>query len=140
MKKNQFLLLFILLAHSIISLASDQPATQNEKVVLHLNDGYKLSVLENSVKYIRNEMGKHVDIKVIINGNAVTRLLRSNENSTQIIQSVLKENVDIGLCHNALNNNDVKPEMLIEGLKVLQIDGNVTVIRYQEQGYLYIKL
>ena len=138
--KHQFLLLFLLLLHSLISFASDQPATQHEKVVLHLNDGYKLSVLENSVKYIRNDMGKHVDIKVVINGNAVTRLLRTNENSTQIVETVLKDNVDIELCHNALNNNNVKPEMLIEGLKVLQTDGNVTVIRYQQQGYLYIKL
>ena len=105
-----------------------------------MNDGFKLGHMEKSVKNIRKEMGNDVEIQVVINGNAVTRLLRSNKSSTRIVQEVLKLNAPIGLCHNAVNNNQVKKEMLIEGLEVLKTDGNVAVLNYQKQGYYYIKL
>jgi len=57
-----------------------------------------------------------------------------------VVQSVLKKNVPIGLCHNALNNNRVDQSLLIEGLNVLETDGNVTILNYQRQGYIYIKM
>lgn len=115
-------------------------AEQQTKVVLHINDGFKLGHLQKSVNNIREELGKDVDIKVVINGKAVTRMLRSNIESVKIVQSVLGQNVPIGLCHNAVQNNKVDKSVLIEGLDVLEFDGNVTIIRYQQQGYLYIKL
>ena len=113
---------------------------ENLSVVLHINDGFKLGHLGKSVKNIRTELGADVNINVVVNGKAVMRLLKSNVESSKIIKSIIKQNVPIGLCHNAINNNNVKPEMLIEGLEVLPTDGNVTVIKYQQQGYIYIKL
>ncbi len=110
------------------------------RVVLHINDGFKLGHLRNSVKNIKNELGRDADIKVVVNGKAVKRLLRSNIESTKIIQSILEKKVPVGICHNALANNKIKKEMLIDGVEVLPTDGNVTVIKYQQQGYIYVKL
>ncbi len=134
-----------LLIHAFIIslLLAMQPAYskgEDVKVVLHLNDGFKLGHLRNSVGNIKTELGEGADIRVVVNGKAVKRLLRSNTESAKIVESVLSQNVPIGLCHNAVNNNKVKPEMLIEGLQILPTDGNVTVIKYQQQGYIYIKL
>lgn len=117
-----------------------QAANAPLKVVLHINDEYKIAHLGNSVTNIRKELGEDVDIKVVVNGKAVTRLLKSNKMSAEIIQSVLKQNVSIGLCHNAVASNKVDKNLLIEGMDVLETDGNVTVINYQRNGYIYIKM
>ncbi len=131
--------LFPLLLLSLLfntAVASDADV----RIVLHVNDGFKLGHLRNSVSNIRRELGQEVDIKVVVNGKAVTRMLRSNKESTKIINSVLEQNVEVGLCHNAVNNNEIDRALLISGLEVLETDGNVTLIKYMQQGYLYIKL
>ncbi len=130
------LLLLVLFMFSVSANADSEPL----KIVLHANDGFKLAHLENSVKNIRTELGKDVDIRIVINGKAVTRLLKSNVESKKIIDSILEEKVPIGLCHNAVSNNRVDKSMLIDGLEVLKTDGNVTVIKYIQQGYIYIKM
>lgn len=129
-------LLLILLLPFTVVLADKTPI----KVVLHVNDSFKIGHLKNSVNNIRKEMGADTTIKVVVNGKAVTRFLRSNVESTKVVQSILKQDVPIGLCHNAVSNNRVKKNMLIEGLEVLESDGNVTIIGYQRDGYIYIKL
>lgn len=126
----------LLLFNALSLQASIEPL----KIVLHINDAHKIGHLGNSVKNIRKELGDDVFIKVVINGKAVTRLLKSNETSAKIIQSVLKQNVPVGLCHNAVTNNRVDKRLLIEGMDILETDGNVTVINYQQQGYIYIKM
>lgn len=128
-------LAFVLLLMSSVAMAAD--AT---KIVLHINDGFKFGHLENSVKNIREELGKDIVLKVVVNGKAVTRLLKNNKESRKVVESVLSHNVDIGLCHNAVSNNRVNKDMLIDGLEILPTDGNVTVIKYQQQGYIYLKL
>ena len=115
-------------------------AAEVTKIVLHVNDGFKLGHLEKSVNNLFKEMGPEIDVKVVVNGKAVTRMLKGNVESEKIVKSVLNYQVPIGLCHNAVNNNHVKEEMLIDGLKVLENDGNVTILQYQKQGYYYIKL
>lgn len=132
---RMFLLLILLSPFSVV-VADTTPI----KIVLHVNDSFKIGHLRNSVDNIRKEMGANVIIKVVVNGKAVTRFLKSNVESTKVVQSILKQNVSIGLCHNAVSNNRVKKSMLIEGLEVLENDGNVTMIGYQRDGYLYIKL
>ena len=127
--------IFILFNASLL-----QATVEPLKVVLHINDAHKIGHLGNSVKNIRKELGDNVVIKVVINGKAVTRLLKSNKVNAKVIQSVLKQNVPIGLCHNAVANNRVEKRFLIEGMDVLETDGNVTVINYQQQGYIYIKM
>lgn len=131
------LIIFISLLFNVLLL---QAANSPLKVVLHINDEYKISYLSNSVTNIRKDLGDDVDIKVVINGKAVTRLLKSNKVSSEIMQEVLKQNVSIELCHNAIANNRVDTSLLIEGLDILETDGNVTVINYQRQGYIYIKM
>lgn len=131
------IVLFLVLLFNISLLQAESDVL---KVVLHVNDAHKLGHLGNSVKNIRKELGDDVLIKVVVNGKAVTRLLKSNKVYAEIIQSVLKQNVPIGLCHNALTNNRVDKNLLIEGLNVLETDGNIAVINYQKQGYIYIKM
>ena len=130
-------LIFLVVLSLVVSMS--YAASEPLKVVLHVNDGYKLSDMANSVKNIRKEMAGVV-IEVVVNGKAVTRLLKSNKENTKIIQSVLKQNVSVSLCHNAVINHRIDRSLLIEGLNVLETDGNVAVLNYQSQGYVYIKM
>jgi uncharacterized protein len=131
------LLVFVVLLLAVPMLHA---ASESLKVVLHINDGHKFGHLANSVKNIRKELGDDVVIEVVVSGKAVTRLLKSNKANIEIMQSVLKQNVPVGLCHNAIRNNRVDKSLLIEGLDVLETDGNVAILNYQRQGYIYIKM
>jgi len=136
MKMYRVVLVLALLLNAAFVQAAGEPL----KVILHINDGYKITHLANSVQNIRKELGKDVDIKVVVNGKAVTQLLKSNTENAKIVQSILKQNVPIVLCHSAVLNNRVDKNLLIEGLVVLKTDGNVAVLNYQRQGYIYIKM
>lgn len=134
-----------MLKHMIVILAlffqvSTVFANPHPKVILHTNDTFKLGHLKNSVNNIRREMGNGVEIKVVINGKAVQSMLKNNESSTELVNDILQQNVKIGLCHNALTNNQVTKDMLIKGLDVLPQDGNVAIIDLQKKGYFYIKI
>jgi len=136
MKSNRLFVFIVLLFSASMLHAASEPV----KVVLHVNDGHKIGHLGKSVQNIRKELGEDVRIKVVVNGKAVTRLLKTNTKNVEVIQSVLKQKVPIGLCHNAVNNNRVNKNLLIEGLDILNTDGNVTVLNFQRQGYIYIKM
>ena len=125
---------------SFLMSSSFANADEHTKVLFHFNDAFKLKHLEKSVNNIRNEMGKDVEITVVVNGKAVQVMLKNNRGSSEILSSILQKNVKVGLCHNAINSNRVSKDMLIEGLNVLPQDGNVTIINLQKKGYLYIKI
>ncbi len=132
---KKLLLIGCLLLHSALIYAEEQT-----KVVLHLNDMFKLTHLQNSVKNIRKELGSKAKIRVVINGKAVQLMLKNDLRSTKIVNDILAHHADIGLCHNAIRKNHVNKKMLIKGLKILPKDGNVTIINLQKAGYLYIKI
>jgi len=136
MKTYRGYLFLVLFLNAAFLQAADEPL----KVILHINDGYKMVHLGASVQNIRKELGKDVDIKVVVNGKAVTRLLKSNTENAEIVSSILNQNVPIELCHSAVLNNRVDKNLLIKGLVVLETDGNVAVLNYQVQGYIYIKM
>ena len=132
----KYILFILLLVFQTQAMSTEEQA----KIVLHINDTFKLIHLEASVKNIRKELGEDVDIKVIVNGKAVQLMLKNNKASTKIIHNILQHHVDIGLCHNAVRNNRVDIKMLIKGLRVLPKDGNVTLFNLQKAGYIYIKM
>lgn len=129
------LLIFFILFQSPLLFAGEQT-----KIVLHMNDNYKLGHLLNSVENIRDELGNETEIKVVINGKAVQAMLKNNKISTDIVTSILQKNVDIGLCHNAVRSSHVDKSMLIDGLDILPQDGNVTIFKLKQKGYAYIKM
>lgn len=129
------LLIFFVLFQSPFLFAGEQT-----KIVLHMNDTYKLDHLRDSVENIRSELGNEVKLRVVINGKAVQSMLKNDKISAAIVNDILQKNVNIGLCHNAVRSNHVKKSMLIEGLDILPNDGNVTITNLKLKGYTYIKI
>ena len=129
------LLIFFVLFQSPFLFAGEQT-----KIVLHMNDSYKLDHLRSSVENIRSELINEAKLRVVINGKAVQSMLINDKTSAVIVNDILQKNVKIGLCHNAVRSNHVKKSMLIEGLDILPNDGNVTIINLKQEGYTYIKI
>ena len=44
------------------------------------------------------------------------------------------------VCNNALRNKRVARDFLIDGVEVLEKDGNITLLELQKKGYQYIKI
>ncbi len=108
-------------------------------VVVHINDGFKINELAAAVENLRQEY-KQADIRVVVIGNAVTRLLKSNEKAQSIVESIHQDQASIGLCHNAINAHKVDLNMLVDGVEIVKEGGNLKIIRLREKGYFYIKL
>ena len=80
-----FLYLFVLLIlspwHSALA--------ESTNVIMHLNDTSKLPHLEKNIGNIRKSMGEDIDIQVVINGRAVSAMLRGNTLIEDKVKSML---------------------------------------------------
>jgi intracellular sulfur oxidation DsrE/DsrF family protein len=112
----------------------------NINVLLHLNDKAKIPHLEKNIINLRKGLGEDVSIQVVINGRAVTAMLSGNKLIEEKVKSMREQNASIGICHYAMSNNNVNEDRLVEGVSILKEGGIVTIVKLQQEGYIYIKL
>ena len=112
----------------------------NINVLLHLNDKAKIPHLEKNIINLRKGLGEDVNIQVVINGRAVTAMLSGNKLIEEKVKSMREQNASIGICHYAMSNNNVNEDRLVEGVSILKEGGIVTIVKLQQEGYIYIKL
>lgn len=112
----------------------------NINVLLHLNDKAKIPHLEKNIINLRKGLGDDVNIQVVINGRAVTAMLSGNKLIEEKVKSMREQNASIGICHYAMSNNNVNEDRLVEGVSILKEGGIVTIVKLQQEGYIYIKL
>lgn len=134
MKKIIYLLTLLALLPFKTALAD------NINVLLHLNDKAKIPHLEKNIINLRKGLGEDVNIQVVINGRAVTAMLSGNTLTEEKVKSMREQNASIGICHYAMSNNNVNEDRLIEGVSILKEGGIVTIVKLQQEGYIYIKL
>ena len=53
---------------------------------------------------------------------------------------MLEQNASIGIYHYAMSINNVNEDRLVEGVSILKEGGIVTIVKLQQEGYIYIKL
>jgi len=116
------------------SYANETPA----KVVLHINNPLKMTMLVNNVKNLRATFGKKASIYVVVNGPAVARFTTLSESATQL-QSLLSEKAQVGVCSIALKNRNLVKKHLRSGTTYLEDGGVAKLVTLQHQGYAYIK-
>ena len=134
MKKIIYLLTFLVLLPFETALAD------NINVLLHLNDKAKIPHLEKNIINLRKGLGEDANIQVVINGRAVTAMLSGNTLTEEKVKSMREQNASIGICHYAMSNNNVNEDRLVEGVSILKEGGIVTIVKLQQEGYIYIKL
>lgn len=109
------------------------------RVVFHINEAEKLSVLVNNATNLKKDMGKDVIIEVVVNGTAVTRLA-SSSNTGDSLKLMLDAGIELGACSNAMRNTKLDASMLYPGVKIVEEGGITRIVHRQQQGYLYIKI
>ena len=126
---------------ALLSLVSFHSAhAENINVLLHLNDKAKIPHLTNNIINLRKGLGEDVNIQVVINGRAVTSMIRGNKLIEEKIKSMHDNNATIGICHYPMRNNNINESRLIDGVTVLKEGGIVRIVDLQKDGYHYIKL
>ena len=130
LKKSGLLILLL-----IPTLVLAEPA----RVVFHINDSEKLPLLLNNTLNLKKDLGPAVEIQVVVNGPAITRLA-SFANTGDSLQKMLDAGIELGGCSNAMRNNNLDPSKLYPGVKIINEGGVTRLLRLQQQGYAYIKI
>jgi intracellular sulfur oxidation DsrE/DsrF family protein len=113
-------------------------ASDNTKVVFHVSETEKVSLLVNSIKEYRAEYPKSV-IEVVAHGAAVLRLA-NNSGLADEIKQLINQGVRFGVCNISIRKRDIPEGILIEGVHILSHGGVAHVIELQKKGYFYIRI
>jgi intracellular sulfur oxidation DsrE/DsrF family protein len=137
--QSYFMTLLIGILLSISAITAHAADEKNYKVILHINNPNKITLLYNSATSLLRELDGDLEIVAVFNGPAVTRLLKHDSSHTQL-ETLLNKGTKIVACHNALIHNKVDIKLLIPGIEALKSDGNVEIVKYEHMGYHYIKI
>lgn len=108
------------------------------KVVVHLNNPLKVTMLVNNVKNLRSNLGKEASIIVVVNGPAVARFTTLSQSREQL-DKLLEENSEVSICSFALKNKNLVRDNLYTGTTYLEDGGVSKLVELQQKGYAYIK-
>lgn len=131
-------IMFMLSGFLLLLISSTVIAAEN-KLVIHINDPARLAELVNVVTNTSEAFNKKIDIVVVVNGPAITRLA-SFSNNQESIQTILDTGAELGACSNAMLNKKINPDQLIKGVTVLKEGGVKKIMQLQQAGYSYIKM
>ena len=139
---NVFKLITSVLSFYLLSLAFTSAqlyANQVDKVVLHINNPTKMTMLVNNIKNLRKMLDTNAKIVVVVNGPAVARFSTSFSSRKQL-DEILHQKATVNICSFALKNKKIPKEQLFDGVTYLEDGGVSTLVKLQQQGYVYIKL
>ncbi|MCW8934606.1 MAG: DsrE family protein [Gammaproteobacteria bacterium] len=124
----------------IISALTGSPlyAQTTDKVVLHISNPLKMTMLVNNIKNLRKSLDKDAVIAVVVNGPAVARF-SSSFSSRKQLDEILQQDADVSICSFALKNKNISKEQLYEGVSYLEDGGVIRLVKLQQEGYAYIK-
>ena len=133
--KFKTLILFCIL--SLLTSHSAYSQKQN-KVVLHINNPLKMTMLVKNVKNLRKMLGEDATISVVVNGPAVARFSAVFSSRFQV-DEILQQNTSINICSFALKNKRIKKTQLFDGINYLEDGGVAELVKLQQKGFAYIK-
>ncbi|WP_339671565.1 DsrE family protein [Dasania marina] len=130
MKRVVLYLLLVLMANAAFS--------EPFKVVYHINEREKMGMLLASVDELL-QTDPDADIKVVVHGSAILKLINSSSYNRQI-KNLMSKGVAVGGCNNSILKNSLPKDSLIKGVGLLEDGGVRELLLLQQQGYLYIKI
>ena len=133
----KFLMLLPLVLMSMMHITAVQ-AAEKDKVVLHINNPQKMTMLVNNVTNLRSRLGPDADIVVVVNGPAVVRFTNLTP-SRKPLDKLLKKGAEVQICSYALKNKKINRIQLLEGTNYLEDGGVAKLVDLQKKGYAYIK-
>lgn len=109
------------------------------KVLFHLNDPEKTGdALRNMENLIQDIKAKNLRIKLVVHSQGVLAFTRSGNPDIDKINKLIENNVEINICSNTMKSLNLKEEDF--PFKISIVSSAVgELVRYQEDGWLYIK-
>lgn len=107
------------------------------KVVFHIDEMAKWSLVLSNAKNILADLGENVEVVVLANAEAVKGYLESSEFDGPI-QELMDEKVRFVACRNALKANEISVDQLMEKMNVVPA-GVSELVKLQSQGYAYVR-
>lgn len=126
---------FLIVSAIVVNPVYAQPT---DKVVLHINNPLKMTMLVNNIKNLRKMLDKDAVIVVVVNGPAVARFSTAFSSRKQLDQ-ILQQDAVVNICSFALKNKNISKDQLFEGVVYLEDGGVSKLVEFQQQGYAYIK-
>ena len=122
----------------VLSVFSTIVASESYKVVYHLNESEKASVLISSVNQL-HQSGSVSEIVVIVHGSAITRLSKRDSLSASF-ENLIQAGVKIGACSISMLKRKMKHDLILDGVSFVKEGGVLRILKLQKQGYDYIKI
>lgn len=123
----------------LLLLFSQATLAEKVKILLHTSDKRNMAMVEQAVENIIDEYGDNREVILVVNGAAVENFTRAL-GKPEFVHNLLEQEVEVGVCHMALSRRGIDDGQVLDQVKVLESTGVVTIIRLQQQGYIYIKI
>jgi intracellular sulfur oxidation DsrE/DsrF family protein len=110
------------------------------KVVFHINESSRWSVLLANINNLIKDLGKeNIIIEVVSNGAAVVDYVQnSDKDFINKVREAANLGVGFAVCRNSLIGNKIEEKLIESFIKVVPA-GVTEIIKKQAEGYGYIK-
>ncbi len=111
------------------------------RVVFHMDEDSEERFTEvlNNLRNLLNDLGEaNVEAELVINGNGVLQLIRSNLSHLNRVRNLAKQGVHFVVCNNSLAHLKLDPSTLMEEAEIVP-SGVGELVRKQAEGWAYIR-
>lgn len=109
------------------------------RVIFQLNeaDDYRINLVLNNINNVRADL-EEVEVELVAYAQGVMLYLPDENPYQTRIQDLQQKGVHLVVCNNSLRSLNLKPEDLLEGVKVVP-SGVGELVRKQQEGWIYIR-
>lgn len=116
-----------------------QAYAEKPRILLHTSDKRNMAMVEQAVENIIEEYGDERELILVVNGPAVENFTKAL-GKPEFVEQLISRQVEVGVCHVALSRRGINEQDVLDKVRVLESTGVITIIKLQQQGYMYIKI
>lgn len=109
------------------------------RVIFQLNeaDDYRINLVLNNITNLLYDL-KEAEIELVAYSQGVVLYLKEENPHLERVQNLQGKGVHLAVCNNTLRSLNLKPEDLLEGVRVVP-SGVGELVRRQKDGWIYIR-
>jgi hypothetical protein len=109
------------------------------RVIFQLNeaDDYRINLVLNNITNVLYDL-KEAEIELVAYAQGVMLYLPDENPYQARIEDLQEKGVHLAVCKNTMRSLNLKPEDLLEGLRVVP-SGVGELVRKQQEGWIYIR-
>jgi len=109
------------------------------QVIFQLNEADipRINLVLNNINNLRADL-EEVEIELVAYAQGVVLYLKEDNPQLERLQDLQKKGVQLAVCNNTMRSLDLKPEDLLDKVKVVP-SGVGELVRKQKDGWIYIR-